>query len=220
MTTTKKKQERSTTLKLSEPDIVIGIDPSSGAKSAVGVSIINPKAREILDFTEIICPKYMPVEKRLKLISKELRSFLYPKYITGKLLIAIEYTIMAGKGGESLNRAIGAMIVSTPVDSEDALYRNVQNTTVKKLIAGHGAAEKEQVAIGLKNFFNSSEQSLSILNDLTRLQKFDIIDSIGIGVTGYLQHISGASEPGDSKVFKPKRKTAGLYKGNKNDGAE
>ena len=89
------------------------------------------------------------------------------------------------------------MIVSTPVDSEDALYRNVQNTTVKKLIAGHGAAEKGQVAIGLKNFFNSNEQSLSILNDLTKLQKFDIIDSIGIGVTGYLQHISGSSEPGD-----------------------
>lgn len=197
-TTDKTNSPRATSLKINEPDIVIGIDPSSGAKSAVGVSIINPKTREIIDFTEIVCPKYMSVEKRLKLINKELRSFLYPKYIKGKILIAIEYTIMAGKGGESLNRAIGAMIAASPVDSEESTFRNVQNTTVKKLIAGHGGAEKEAVALGLKNFFSSSEQSLAILNDLTILEKFDILDSIGIGVTGYLQQISGANEPGDS----------------------
>lgn|SRR5574343_2111784 len=188
--------KRTTTLKLGEPDLVIGIDPSSGAKSAVGVSIINPKTRDIIDFTEIVCPKYMSVEKRLKLINKELRSFLYPKYISGKILVAIEYTIMAGKGGESLNRAIGALIAACPIDSEGTSYRNVQNTTVKKLIAGHGGAEKEAVATGLKNFFSSNEQSIIALNELTDLGKFDILDSIGIGVTGYLQQVSGESEPG------------------------
>ena len=196
--------KRITALKLSEPDLIIGIDPSSGAKSAVGVSIIKPKTRDIVDFIEIVCPKYMSVEKRLKLINKKLRTFLYPKYIVGKILVAIEYTIMAGKGGESLNRAIGALIAACPLDSNEATYRNVQNTSVKKLIAGYGGAEKEAVAIGLKNFFNSNEQSLAVLNELIDLGKFDILDSIGIGVTGYLQQISGENEPGKnnrSKIY-------------------
>ena len=201
--------KRVTNIKLTEPDIVIGLDPSSGAKSAVGVSVINPKEKQILDFTEIVCPKYMPVEKRLKMINKELRSFLYPKYITGSILIAIEYTIMAGKGGESLNRAVGAMIAATPIDSDTAIFRNVQNTTVKKLIAGHGGADKEGVAVGLENFFKQSDESLNVLRDLIALGKYDIIDSIGIGVTGYLQHIMGESEPGEGTYGRTSAKNNG-----------
>lgn len=188
-----------TSTPFTEPDFIIGIDPSSGAKSAVGACIIKPSTREIIDVNETICPKYMSVEQRIKLINKDLKNFLYPRYTKGNILIAIEFTVMAGKGGESLNRAIGAIIAATPIDQDGAVYRNVQNTTVKKLVAGTGKAEKEDVAYGLLNFFSSNKDACNIINNLTVLGKYDILDAIAIAVTGYIQYKTGEAQPGKSR---------------------
>ena len=91
---------------------------------------------------------------------------------------------MRGKGGETLQRMIGAYMSQFPYDCPSI---HVQNTTVKKVVGGSGKAEKDQVAAGVAAWFSSNSASASLIKELTLKHEYEILDSLAIGITGYLK---------------------------------
>ncbi len=194
-------------IKPTVPDLIISLDPSSGSASALGICIIDSKLKKIIDIDEILPKgKYTSVEVRIRLIGLAIKSILAKYYHYESVLVATEYTVMKGRGGESLNRAIGAMIASLPLEKDGWQWKNIQNTTVKLLVAGTGSADKSQVAIGTENFFNHDQDSLEIIRNLIKLEKWDILDAIAIGITGYLQIIYGATDNEQKRIQSKKKK--------------
>jgi Holliday junction resolvasome RuvABC endonuclease subunit len=102
--------------------------------------------------------------------------------------VCIEQFVMRGKGGESLNRLIGSYMASISPSQGNVIH--VQNTSVKKVIAGHGHADKASVSAGLETFFSSNKESVAIVKTLTQRGEFDILDALAIGATGYLLSVT------------------------------
>lgn len=193
--------------KATVPDLIIGIDPSSGAASALGICIIDSRNRKILDIDEILpAGKYTSVEVRIRLIANKLKQILSKYYYYESALVATEFTIMKGKGGESLNRAIGAIISSVPLEKDGWIWKNVQNTSVKLLVAGAGNAEKEAVALGTEKFFINDPPSIDIIKSLIKLEKWDIMDATAIGITAYLQLLYGETKTNERRKIQSKQK--------------
>lgn len=163
--------------------IVVGIDPSSGARSSVGFSVIETSTMEILVAKEFKIPNSPDLKTRLKQIAAHLiKEFKALEALEKDYIICIEQTVMMGKGGESLNRAIGAMMVTMPLARK--LY-HVSNMRMKLFISGSGKGDKKAIAEGLKKWFSNSE----ILFQLTSSSRWDTIDSIGIAITGYYENV-------------------------------
>lgn len=172
----------SNTLSASHPNtLVLSIDPGSGVSSPTGIALFNPVTKDIIHTTNLYT-QYKPTEHRIKDITEQLSSLL--NQLNGETYeVYIESFVMRGKGGETLQRLIGAFLSIIPFHIK---IRFVQNTKVKLAMGQHGHADKLQVCQGVINWFATNSASYELLNKLTQRQEFDIMDSLAIGVTGWL----------------------------------
>jgi Holliday junction resolvasome RuvABC endonuclease subunit len=168
--------------------LIVAIDPSSGASSAVGVAILTPDL-EIIDYTSLMPRrKYQVAEKRLVDLHEQLELFLakYVRFAADNKLnieVVVESTIMQGRAGETLAEAVGALASAFP-NSDIVSFHKVHNTSMKRIISGTGKGDKVGVAKGLLKHISSAEhyKIISLLNG----HQYDILDAIAIGTTHIL----------------------------------
>lgn len=162
--------------------LIISIDPGSGISSPTGLTVFDPQTKEIL-YASNITTKFKQLAHRIKDISDQVELvFKEVQEATDgrEIVVTIESFVMRGKGGETLQRLIGGFLSKTPY-----LFRieHVQNSTIKKILAGHGQADKASVAAGTRDYFASNPDSVKLINLLLSKQELDILDSLAIGVT-------------------------------------
>ena len=157
---------------------VIGVDPGTGSSSPLGVVLIDFDTLDILEYAEYWSEGRKDATTRIREIAQKFCTS-WPDVVD---MVAIEYFVMRGKGGETLSRMVGAVIGCLP---PMAMFVEVQNTTVKKIVAGHGAGSKEDVADGVLAYFSSNENSLALITEWTHDERWDLIDAVAIAVTAY-----------------------------------
>jgi Holliday junction resolvasome RuvABC endonuclease subunit len=160
--------------------LVVAIDPGTGVSSPTGLAVFDPYTREIL-LVANLGSKKKTSQGRIKDITKQLAAELAP-FASTTLVCFVEYFVMRGKGGETLQRMVGGYIAVLPEEME---LEEVQNSTVKKTLAGHGAADKRSVAMGVRDWFYGNKTSSDMINILTSRYEEDIIDALAIGITGW-----------------------------------
>lgn len=160
--------------------LVVGIDPGSGKSSPTGLAVIEPDTKDILHISNVRadCDDF---SHRIKGISQQVGdivSFLDPDVLVE---IYIESFVMRGKGGEMLARLTGSIMAAMPYERHVAF---VHNTTMKKVVAGHGRAEKQEVGSALYVWAEGNAISQSIIENLLLCQEWDMLDAIGLAVAG------------------------------------
>lgn len=160
---------------------MIGIDPGTGSSSPTGIAIFDPQTLEII-YTTNLFTKHKILQHRLKDITSQLVEVF--NQVPAPFTVCIEQFVMRGKGGETLQRLIGAFMSQVPYSCE---LIHCQNTTVKAKIGGHGQADKVTVGRGLEAFFTPNKDSVKLIKELTDKGEVDIIDALAIGATGWIK---------------------------------
>lgn len=162
--------------------IIVGIDPSSGARSKIGYSIFDSETNKI----QLAGSFAVPVEHtktlhhRVRYINRHMEAILTSLHPAKQSFCYIECTVMRGRGGESLARATGALLAAVPYFCEQEF---IFNTTTKMLVGGHGHAEKDEVAAGVLNWFEGSDVVAKLIEE----KDWDAIDSLAVGVAGLIR---------------------------------
>ena len=171
-------------------NLVIGIDPGTGVSSPMGFALIEPETKQIL-FTAEFWTKYKKLEHRIRDISEQFEAVLTGAVLEEGDAIFIEYFVMRGKGGETLQRMIGSIMGRTPYDLQ---LDHVQNTSVKLIVGGAGTADKVDVARGLRDYFNK-EPARKFVQALINKEQWDQLDALAIGLAGWHRsHIQKAAK--------------------------
>lgn len=163
--------------------IMFAIDPGTGVNSACGIAVIKQTAvgNELLHL-EDIWPKFQHKStiNRIKDIVdqvEEQMGIFYERSDSNEFVVSIESFVMRGKGGETLQRFIGAVLTRVPTTKTKVI--EIQNTTMKKFVGGTGKADKNDV---LKKVLIEFPANRMLLEAAVRKQ-YDSIDAIGIGLT-------------------------------------
>lgn len=168
--------------------LVIAIDPGSGSSSACGLCAILPESKEIV-LTSALWPLkfHQPAVKRIKDIVEQLDAqlkMLAIQYPQRTIVVGIESFVMRGKGGETLQRFIGAALSKVAYDWKIV---EIQNTTMKKWVGGSGASLKSAVALGVAEYFKPNAASAGLVDSLISDHEDDVLDALGIGITTILK---------------------------------
>ncbi len=161
--------------------IIVGIDPGTGASSPTGFAAIDPIDKRIIWICDVRSQR-TKLEHRIKDISLRVDTLLWSLDPSVWSKVYCESFVMRGKGGETLSRLTGALMSVVP-DHMD--FDFVQNTTVKKLVAGHGGGNKEDVAYGVKKFFGFDSEEAAQVQQLIDGKKWDQVDALAIAIAGY-----------------------------------
>ena len=185
--------------------LIIALDPGTGSSSPTGFSVFNPHTLEIFYAANIDTRKGL-LQHRIKDISDKLSATLDEidrNFADHELIICIEQFVMMGKGGETLQRLIGSFMGRLPYR---ARLTHVQNTKVKLFVAGHGHADKDAVGFGVLRYFEGNQESAAVIKRLQMQNEPDIIDSLAIGVTGWLMqnHYEAPKKPKAKRAPKQK----------------
>lgn len=168
--------------------LVIAIDPGSGSSSACGLAAILPERREIVCTRAFWPLRYQqPAVKRIKDIVEQLDAqlkMLAVEHPQRTIVVGIESFVMRGKGGETLQRFIGAALSKIAYDWRIV---EIQNTTMKKYVGGRGASLKSEVAIGVAKYFADNASAAGLVESLMADHEEDVIDALGIGITTILK---------------------------------
>lgn len=159
--------------------IVVGCDPGTGVKSPTGFVAFDPSDKHIIHFTNVKS-KSKTTEGRAKDISKRV-SELITELEVEPGVFCIENFVMRGKGGQTLQRFIGAVLSHLPDGWE---IKQPFNTAVKRIVAGDGDADKLEVAQGVSRYFQRNLESYKIIEELTLHEEWDILDAFAIGIAG------------------------------------
>lgn len=167
--------------------LIISIDPGSGISSPTGLTVFYPDTKDIL-YASNVTTKFKQLAHRIKDISDQVESIFKEIEESSdglEVIVTIESFVMRGKGGETLQRLIGGFLSKTPY-----MFRieHVQNSTIKKVLAGHGHADKASVAAGTLDYFAPNAEAVKLINNLLKKQELDILDSLAIGVTWVKQN--------------------------------
>jgi Holliday junction resolvasome RuvABC endonuclease subunit len=165
--------------------LIVGVDPGTGSSSPTGFTVFNPETLELL-YAANIWPKNKEVRYRIKEISEIISNTfaeIEERYTDKKIIVGIEYFVMRGKGGETLQRLVGSIMGRLPYHWD---FLEPQNSTVKLQVAGSGKAEKIEVARGLLEIFNDNPRSLQYIKDWMAAGEYDLLDSLAIGWTAWL----------------------------------
>ncbi len=160
--------------------LVVGIDPGTGKASPTGFACFDPDSKEIIHTEEITSkqPEYRDRYREIAGRVHELLEFIDPDL---DVLVVCESFVMRGKGGEILARLTGAIMAMVPERQRFAL---AHNTTVKKVVGGHGHADKEQVFRGVLAWFGA--EMFRAMGCPDEGPSADISDALAIGITGHL----------------------------------
>ena len=178
--------------------IVIGIDPGSGVSSDTGFAAFDSETGEVIYALEVGSQR-RELRHRLADISSTVSALLTECSQRGKTFAAIESFVMRGKGGETLQRLIGAFMATCP---DEVYLTAIQNTTIKKVLAGHGHADKASVAIGVLQYFETelpNKNTAALIKSLISSKQFDILDALAIGVSAWQSEKASVKFP-KSKV--------------------
>jgi len=157
---------------------IIGVDPGTGSSSALGVVHVDFGTRDIVSHTEYWSDRKLSATQRIRNIS-DVFCKSWPEHVDA---VAIEYFVMRGKGGETLARMVGAVIGCLPPTSR---FIEIQNSTIKLFVGGHGAATKQQVAEGVLEYFDENVNSFALVSDFINDERWDLIDALAIAITAY-----------------------------------
>lgn len=160
--------------------VAIGIDPGSGKSSPTGFAAIDPDTKTLI-FKQNVRMDCDDFAHRIKGISSEVADLVSSVDPDIEVNVYIESFVMRGKGGEMLARLTGALMACIPYERQIAF---VHNTTMKKDIAGHGRAEKEEVANALFIWAEGNSETQEEITNLTIAREWDILDAIGLAVAG------------------------------------
>jgi Holliday junction resolvasome RuvABC endonuclease subunit len=158
--------------------IIIGLDPGTGVSSGTGFGAFDPDTREILHVEEITSKKKAS-HARIREISERLRDILSAIDPDAAVEVYLERFVMRGRSGEVLARLSGGLLACIP---ERCGVGEVQNTTVKRVVGGHGTADKVQVAKGVHDYLGSQPELEQAIQD----EAWDVTDALAIGIAGYL----------------------------------
>lgn len=162
---------------------IVGIDPSSGARSGIALSVINIETNTVVYFSDYKPPANTELQKRLKYIFKyiitQFKHILENIIKNDKAAVAIEHTVMQGRGGESLVKAVGVIMAACPATLP---LHEISNMQMKVIAGGSGKADKKDIGKNLQLLLPNSKETLF---NLTASSRWDIIDSIGLGVACY-----------------------------------
>ncbi len=169
--------------------LIVGIDPGTGRSSDSGFAIIDPE-RRVIHYTARFGSKakmpHMLYQELCVLLKRHIQ--VATDMHDPNTIFACETFVMRGKGGETLQRLIGAYMSHVPVGHH---FYEVFNTTVKRLVSGHGAGDKDDVAIGiaawLKGAATPDQDSLDKVEELRHLKAFDELDAIAIAIACHEQ---------------------------------
>jgi len=167
--------------------LMIGIDPGTGSSSPTGfVGILQP-VNQLL-WRQEVTSQFESTYWRIKDIADEIGGFLLQLETSlsadTNVIIAIESFVMKGKGGETLQRLIGAIIAAVPYSFR---IHEVANTTVKALVGSSGRASKLEVAKGVQQWFTQQPSLVTELQTLIDTQAWDQLDACAIAIAGYLR---------------------------------
>lgn len=191
---------------------IFAIDPGTGKSSPTAIALFDPLARTIA-FTKHISTEMSVHHHRLSDLRTQFDRWMkYTIKLRGaqQLMVACETFVMRGKGGETLQRVIGSYEATVPLDLH---WREVYNTTVKKIVGGKGDADKLDVGIGVRYFFQENESSWKYVDELIRNKEWDRTDALAIGIAAWVQeaylseaapvHLAAAKdfERADRKVY-------------------
>lgn len=164
--------------------LAVGIDPSSGARSNIGYAIVDVENKRLILAKELTIPRSTDLRARIKGICAALAAeFKQLPSLDDDCMMFIESTVMMGKGGESLQRTIGAILAISP---SSIPVEHVSNMQVKAFVGGTGRADKKEVAEGIHKFLNDKD----IIFSLISAKRFDALDAIAIALTGYEKYVS------------------------------
>lgn len=180
--------------------LVIGIDPGTGVNSPMGFAAFTPSNMEIIHVDEF-WTEHKKLEHRIRDISDQFNGVMEKLAAQTGDELFIEYFVMRGKGGETLQRMIGSIMGRTPYEVE---IDHVQNTSVKLIVGGDGKADKVDVARGLRDFFSKSPKSKAVVQELINNEKWDQLDALAIGLAGW--HRSQLRQVKKKDVTKKKAK--------------
>lgn len=182
---------------------VVGIDISSGARSSVGFAVVDIKEMQILHVTDFKPAATPDLRKRIKQIAAFLATeFKKLEAVNEEYIIIIESTVMQGIGGQSLQRAIGATMTVSPSARR---LEFVYPMSVKKHVTGVGkGSDKKAIAEGLKKWFPNNE----LIFQLTASSRWDILDAVGIALTGWELHVQRSKIIPNAKSRKAKQKVS------------
>jgi Holliday junction resolvasome RuvABC endonuclease subunit len=181
--------------------LICGIDPGSGKSSPSAVVAFDPETKYIesvkiingsKDFTEAMLASPNELGDYISVLPEDTKYY-------------IEKFVMRGRGGETLQKFVGAFLHKLYSRSKDVSF--VQNTSVKALIGAHGQCSKEDIGIGVLSWFSDNDLSVKIIENIlkeatyihpdevdkkrkpkskiTQWGKFDILDAFAIAITGY-----------------------------------
>lgn len=168
---------------MSPSKIVVAVDPGTSSTSPTGLVVFDRLTLEIF-YCDNLTARKRELHHRIQDISNQFSDIIAAvdqTYPSADILFCVESFVMKGKGGESLQRLIGSFLGRLP---ERFKVKHVQNTTIKKVIAGHGHAEKEEVAAGVLACFTSNKTSKQVIERLINAGEPDILDAFAIGLTG------------------------------------
>lgn len=161
--------------------LVVGIDPAS---NTVGLSVFDPESKELFIFEQIVAPKSSDVHKRIVYLHDQVSAKLMIVDLEEASYAFVESTVMRGRSGQILANATGALIAAIPYWCE---YSAIQNSTVKKLVAGNGKAEKTEVARGVLAWAQGNAETVEKVRAAIQAGHFDALDSLAIGIAGYMR---------------------------------
>jgi Holliday junction resolvasome RuvABC endonuclease subunit len=156
---------------------IVGIDPGTGSTSPLGVVTVDFTDRSIKGYAE-----YWSDGGNATARIRDIASHMCKDWPEVVDIVAVEYFVMRGKGGETLARMVGAVLGCLPPLSQ---YVEVQNSTLKKFVGGHGAASKEEVAEGVLEYFMINDNSLALVTEFVLEERWDLVDALAIAITAY-----------------------------------
>jgi Holliday junction resolvasome RuvABC endonuclease subunit len=158
--------------------LVVGIDP---ATRKCGLCVFDPETKEIFGAIVVESSNSNYIIRTRDIVNKIcLQLALFPD----AKQVFLEKFAMQGVAGEMLHKFIGACQFAL---GEDRSIKEVRNTTVKKIVGGHGHAEKSEVAIGVLNYFAEDEVSRNHIEQLIVDEQWDITDAFAIAIAGLEQ---------------------------------
>lgn len=167
---------------MKNPNLIIGIDPGTGVSSPTGLAVINPRTRQLVHF-ETLTSQQRDSARKIKDISEQLADVLLSYDSQTRIQIYIESFVMQGRSGEVLARLTGALMAAVPYWQQ---LNFISNMTVKKLVGGHGHADKVVVADGVAKWLEPD--SALTIKRLVDVNEFDITDAAAIAIAGHISY--------------------------------
>lgn len=165
--------------------LVVGLDPGTGKTSPTGFAAFDPETRALIH-TERITSEAEEYRDRYREIAGRIGELLEVIDPDMDVLVVCESFVLRGKGGEILARLTGAFMAAVPARQRFAF---VQNTTVKKIVGGHGRADKHEVALGVFAWLSGNDETSEQVRHLINNAEWDVLDAIAIGIAGYLRDV-------------------------------